>query len=125
MDASLFARYRFGAPVVLHSDEIRNADLQAFAEFWAEKRDKAIDAMDELVAALHGPAEQWDEAVIGFEIKAQMPQLGLELNETRALQLLRELQAALDFNRAAKGQGPIPFPHQQDRRDEQDERPAA
>jgi hypothetical protein len=117
MDASLFAKYRFGAAAVLHSDEIRNDDLRAIAEFWFEKRDEAIDAMDELAAALHGSAERWDEAVIAFEIRAQMPQPELELNEARALQFLRELQAALDFNRASKGQGPIPFPRQQDRKD--------
>lgn len=117
MDASLNATYRFGVAAVLHSNEIRNIDLRAIAEYWSEQRDEAIDAMDELVAALHGSAEQWDEAVIGFEIYAQMPQPELELNEARALQLLRELQAALDFNRAAKGQGPIPFPRQQDRKD--------
>lgn len=120
MDASLNAKTdTYGAHVVLHSDEIRGVTLRTIAELWGTDRAGAAELLDKLAAAVDGPCEAWDEAVIDFETDSQMPYPELELDETRALQLADELRdaAARTFGARCRAEQTIPFPRQQGRKD--------
>jgi hypothetical protein len=104
--------------VILTARGIRNADLRALAEAFAEDREHVIAELTQLAAALDRPAEGWDEAVDDFEANMQLDEASLGLDERDARQLAAELDTAADRTYTARARvgRPLTIPRQQDRR---------
>jgi hypothetical protein len=120
-DAELNAQIDpMGMAVVLRARDIRNDDLAAIAEVWAEKRDLVIEHLDRLAAAVERRGAAWDTAVDDAECSWQMDEAHVRLDETQALQLAGELRDAAGQTLAARARAAQPpvhlyLPSQQDR----------
>jgi hypothetical protein len=102
---------------ILRARGVRYGTLRTLAEVWGEDRQRVIEAMDQLAAAVEEGGPAWDAAVEDIEANLQMDEAEVELTHLDAQRLAAELitAAALTMSarrEAARAPEVIAFPHQ-------------